>query len=79
MSLVKIQMMTLEEYKKELDSIKPLNELIKKYQPEASKEDTYFLKEFVLWALVELKQLSKRRTANGMSYNDVYDNLIKGL
>jgi hypothetical protein len=35
--------------------------------------------DFVLWALVEFKQLSKRRTANGMSFNDVYDNVIKGL
>jgi hypothetical protein len=35
--------------------------------------------EFVIWALVELKQLTKRRTADGMSFNDLYDNLIKGL
>lgn len=61
-----------EEYKKELDSIKPLNELIKKYQPEASKEDTYFLKEFVLWALVENKKLSKDRFTEGFQFNDLF-------
>jgi magnesium chelatase subunit I len=61
-----------EEYKKELDSIKPLNDLIKKYQPEASKEDTYFLKEFVLWALVENKKLSKDRFTEGFQFNDLF-------
>jgi hypothetical protein len=35
--------------------------------------------EFVLWALVEFKQLSKTKTADGLSFNDLYDNLLKGL
>jgi magnesium chelatase subunit I len=60
------------EYKKELDSVKPLNELIKKYQPETSKEDTYFLKEFVLWALVEYKKLSKDRFVEGFQFSDLF-------
>lgn len=62
-----------------LNAVEPLKQLIKRYQPNVSEVDMPFLMEFVLWALVELKQLSKRRTANGMSFNDVYDNLIKGL
>ena len=36
------------EYKAQLDRIKPLDELIQKYQPEISKEDIYFIKEFIL-------------------------------
>jgi magnesium chelatase subunit I len=60
------------DYKKELDSIKPLNELIKKYQPETSKEDAYFLKEFVLWALVEYKKLSKDRFVEGFQFSDLF-------
>ena len=63
---------TDEEYKKELDSIKPLKELVKKYQPNASKEDTYFLKEFVLWALVEYKKLSKDRFVEGFQFSDMF-------
>lgn len=63
---------TDEEYKKELDSVKPLNELIKKYQLETSKEDTYFLKEFVLWALVEYKKLSKDRFVEGFQFSDLF-------
>jgi magnesium chelatase subunit I len=62
-----------------LNQIEPLKKLIKRYQPNVFEQDMPFLMEFVLWALVELKQLSKRRTANGMSFNDIYDNLIKGL
>lgn len=63
---------TDEEYKQELDSVKPLHELIKKYQPDASKEDTYFLKEFVLWALVEYKKLSKDRYIEGFQFSDLF-------
>jgi magnesium chelatase subunit I len=68
-----------EFYLASLNTIEPLKKLIKKYQPQVATIDAPFLMEFVLWALVELKQLSKRRTADGMSFNDVYDNLIKGL
>ena len=63
---------TDEDYKKELDSIKPLKELVKKYQPDTSKEDTYFLKEFVLWALVEYKKLSKDRFVEGFQFSDLF-------
>lgn len=70
---------TEEDYLTTLDAINPLKELIKKFQPNVAPKDTPFLMEFVIWALVELKQLSKRRTAEGNSFNDLYDNLIKGL
>ena len=35
-----------EEYKTILDSITPLDVLVKKYQPQLAKEDSYFMKEF---------------------------------
>jgi magnesium chelatase subunit I len=66
-------------YNSTLDLIEPLDDLIKVYQPKVAKEDINFLKEFILWALVELKQLSKKRTENGMVFNDMYDSYIKGL
>jgi magnesium chelatase subunit I len=68
-----------ETYLSNLNSIEPLKKLISRYQPNVSPLDTPFLMEFILWALVELKQLSKQKTANGLSFNDAYDNLIKGL
>ena len=66
-------------YKNALLSIQPLKDLLQKYQPNIAAEDVPFLMEFILWALVELKQLSKKRTADGLSFNDMYDNLLKGL
>ena len=66
-------------YLNALNAIEPLKKLIQKYQPNVAPIDTPFLMEFVLWALVEFKQLSKRRTADGLSFNDIYDNMIKGL
>ncbi|MEY3850223.1 MAG: hypothetical protein RJA38_664, partial [Bacteroidota bacterium] len=68
-----------EDYLSALASIEPLNELIQKYQPRVADADLPFLKEFILWALVELKQLSKRRTTGGTAFNDSFDNYIKGL
>jgi len=71
--------MDQESYASALNDIEPLKKLILKYQPNVAAIDMPFLMEFVLWALVDLKQLSKRRTANGMSFNDLYDNLLKGI
>lgn len=68
-----------EEYKKELDRIEALDVLIKKYQPETEPADIYFLKEFVLWALVEFKKLSKSRLTEGMRFKDLYGSYISGI
>jgi len=71
--------LTDAQYKEKLDSIAPLNELIKKYQPEISEEDKYFLKEFLLWGLVEFKKLNKHRFSEGMQFKDLYGSYISGL
>ena len=70
---------TDEEYKSILDSITPLSVLIKKYQPQIAKEDVYFMKEFVLWALVEYDKLSKDRISQGYQFSDIYRNYINKL
>ncbi|MFO7721100.1 MAG: magnesium chelatase, partial [Gillisia sp.] len=71
--------LTEKEYKKKLDSVPPLNDLIKKYQADSSKEDSYFLKEFLLWGLVEYKKLNKYRSAEGIQFKDLYGSYISGL
>ena len=68
-----------EKYKKQLDAVKPLDKLIKKYQPELGGTEIYFVKEFVLWGLVEYKKLSKHRLSEGFHFNDLYGSYIKGL
>ncbi|MCG9970401.1 magnesium chelatase [Christiangramia crocea] len=67
------------EYKEKLDSIDPLNKLIEKYQPEIDDQDKYFMKEFLLWALVEYKKLSKHRFSKGLQFKDLYGSYISGL
>jgi len=68
-----------KKYEKELDKIIPLNDFLKKHQPNMNNNDTYFLKEFVLWALVEYKKLSKHRYAEGTQFKDPYGSFLKGL
>jgi magnesium chelatase subunit I len=68
-----------EEYRTILDSIAPLGVLIKKYQPQLEKEDAYFMKEFILWGLVEYDKLSKDRFSEGYQFKDLYGSYISKL
>jgi magnesium chelatase subunit I len=70
---------TDEEYKRQLDSIIPLKQLILKYQPDVPAEDQYFLKEFVLWGLAEFKKLNKDRLDEGYQFKDIYGSYISKL
>jgi magnesium chelatase subunit I len=68
-----------EVYQKILDKVAPLDILIKKYQPQTKPEDVYFMKEFILWALVEYNKLSKDRIDNGYQFSDPYGSYINKL
>ncbi|MCL5128782.1 magnesium chelatase [Algibacter sp. L4_22] len=68
-----------KEYTAMLDAISPLDDLLGEYQPNLKKEDTYFMKEFVLWALVEFKLLSKQRFSEGTQFKDPYGSFISGI
>ena len=70
---------TDEEYQKTLDAILPLDDIIKKYQADFPLEDHYFLKEFILWGLVEYDKLSKDRFEKGYQIKDLYSNYINKL
>ncbi|EAR01273.1 AAA family ATPase [Maribacter sp. HTCC2170] len=67
------------EYKRALDDIPPLNQLIKTFQPDVSKTDSYFLKELLLWGLVAYKKLSKHRFSEGYQFKDLYGSYINDL
>ena len=71
--------LTDNEYEAVLNSIPELNTLIKRYQPDIPKEDTFFLKEFLLWGLVANKKLSKRRFQKGYQFKDLYGSFISKL
>ncbi|TMU56413.1 magnesium chelatase [Flagellimonas algicola] len=68
-----------QEYRNKLDSISPLNALLEEYQPSLAKEDTYFMKELLLWGLVAHKKLSKHRFTQGYQFKDLYGSYIRGL
>ncbi len=68
-----------EAYQHLLDAIVPLQILIKKYQPQLAKEDTYFMKEFILWALVEYDKLSKDRFEEGYQFKDKFGSYLSKL
>jgi magnesium chelatase subunit I len=68
-----------QEYKSILDDIAPLEILIKKYQPELDLADKYFMKEFILWGLVEYDKLSKDRFSEGYQFKDMYGSYISKL
>ena len=59
-----------EIYAQTINEIEPLNDIIKEYQPNLSKEDTLFYKEFLLWGLVEYDKLSKNRYNKGFEFID---------
>lgn len=65
-----------ESYNTIIDEIAPLNNFIEKYQPTSLMDDRRFLKEFLLWGLVEHKKLSKERYAEGTMFKDLYGNYI---
>ena len=67
------------EYKKQLDAITPLADLIQKYQPQIASEDLYFIKEFILWGLVEYQKLSKVRVEEGYQFKDLYSKYISNF
>jgi magnesium chelatase subunit I len=67
------------EYQTILDEVTPLDDLIKKYQPQLDKKDQYFMKEFLLWGLVEYRKLSKDRFAKGHQFKDTYGSYISKL
>ncbi len=68
-----------KEYQQMLDAISPLDDLLGQQQPKLHKQDSYFVKEFILWALAENKQLSKYRFTEGIQFKDPYGSYISGL
>jgi magnesium chelatase subunit I len=70
---------TDEVYQKQLAAVKPLEDLIQKYQSDVPAADRNFLKEFVLWGLVAYNKLSKDRVEVGYQFKDLYGSYISKL
>ena len=66
-------------YTKTLEEVKPLDKLIRVFVPDTKDTDVLFMKEFILWALVEHKKLSKDRVLKGFEFKDPYGSYISRL
>lgn len=62
--------LTDEKFAEELNKIAPLEEAIEKYASEKDDQEKLFLKELLLWGLVEYKRLSKRKVNEGIEFQD---------
>jgi len=67
------------EYKKRLEAIGPLKQLIRKYQPDVPETDWAFMAEFVLWGLSEHQKLGKDRITEGYQFKDPLGSYIGRL
>lgn len=65
-----------EEYKKALNSVAGLKELIKKFHPKLSANQQLLLMEFVLHGLAEFSQLNKGFLDNGFAFSDMFNSLF---
>ena len=71
--------LTDDAYSNALNAIGPLEDVVSQYQGEAGKKDKVFLKEFLLWGLVEYNKLDKEEAEGGFQFEDrvlgsFYDN-----
>ena len=71
--------LTDKEYEQQLEYITPLTDLLTEYQPDLDKKDLAFFKEFVLWALVEHKKLTKVELTEGYGFKDSFESFIDGI
>ncbi len=66
----------LAEYKKSLNSVAGLKDLIKKSHPKLDENQQLLLMEFVLHGLAEFSQLNKGFLDNGFAFSDMFNSLF---
>ncbi|MBS1526148.1 MAG: sigma 54-interacting transcriptional regulator [Bacteroidetes bacterium] len=65
-----------DQYKKSLNSVSGLKELVKKFHPNLSANQQLLLMEFVLHGLAEFSQLNKGFLDNGFAFSDMFNSLF---
>jgi magnesium chelatase subunit I len=65
-----------ENYKKVLNEVPGLNELIDKYIERVADKDRYFFKEFALHGLAEFSMLSKKHVETGLTFKDLLSSMF---
>lgn len=64
------------EYKKALNGVPGLKDVIKKFHPNLTENQQLILMEFVLHGLAEFSQLSKGFLDNGFAFSDMFNSLF---
>jgi magnesium chelatase subunit I len=68
--------LSLVDYKKALNSVPGLKQLVKKLHPSLSDNQQLLLMEFVLHGLAEFSQLNKGFLDNGFAFSDMFNSLF---
>lgn len=68
-----------KEYEDTLNSVKPLDDLIKRYQPNLPEDNKLFVKELLLWGLAANNKLSKSRFTEGYQFKDLFGSYVNGI
>ena len=68
--------LSFDNYKKALNSVTGLKELVKKFHPNLSGNQQLLLMEFVLHGLAEFSQLNKGFLDNGFAFSDMFNSLF---
>lgn len=68
--------LSLEEYKKALNSVTGLKDLVKQFHPRLVENQQLLLMEFILHGLAEFSQLNKGYLDKGFAFSDMFDSLF---
>ena len=67
------------EYQATLDTVTGAAAVVTEHHGKCSKEEHYFMVEFLLWGLEAHKKLNKYRTLEGFQFKDALGSFISGL
>ena len=65
-----------EEYRRLLDGVEGLNQLVDRYYPNAEAEERYLMKEFALHGLAEFSLIGKDIMEHGLNFKDLLNSVF---
>ncbi|OOQ59033.1 sigma 54-interacting transcriptional regulator [Mucilaginibacter pedocola] len=75
-SIALVDGLPAQEYKKLLNAVPGLKDLVKKFHPRLSENQSLLLQEFILHGLAEFSQLNKGFLDNGFAFSDMFNSLF---
>jgi magnesium chelatase subunit I len=75
-SIALVDGLPAQEYKKLLNAVPGLKDIVKKFHPRLSENQSLLLQEFILHGLAEFSQLNKGFLDNGFAFSDMFNSLF---